>query len=281
MAVNVYITPVTMDTLSRHDMLAWINDSLHLNYTKIEQLCSGATYCQFMDMLFPGCISLKKVKFQAKLEHEYIHNYKLLQASFKRMSVDKIIPVDKLVKGKFQDNFEFLQWFKKFFEANYDGREYDPVVARHGVHATPPPNHGEQIFNKPKRHSTPPAAAPKATSVSPAPRPTSTPARSSPHSSGGGGTPQGKPKAGDDAQMTELNQQMLEMKVSVEALEKERNFYFGKLRDIETICQDFDAESNPMVTRVLDVLYATEEGFAVPEEEEAGEQADSGEQEIY
>lgn len=51
---------------------------------------SGAAYCQFMDMLFPGCISLKKVKFQAKLEHEYIHNFKLLQASFKRMNVDKV-----------------------------------------------------------------------------------------------------------------------------------------------------------------------------------------------
>lgn len=53
-------------------------------------LPSGAAYCQFMDLLFPGCISLKKVKFQAKLEHEYIHNFKLLQASFKRMNVDKV-----------------------------------------------------------------------------------------------------------------------------------------------------------------------------------------------
>lgn len=50
----------------------------------------GAAYCQFMDLLFPGCISLKKVKFQAKLEHEYIHNFKLLQASFKRVNVDKV-----------------------------------------------------------------------------------------------------------------------------------------------------------------------------------------------
>lgn len=54
-------------------------------------LCpAGAAYCQFMDMLFPGCILLKKVKFQAKLEHEYIHNFKVLQAAFKRMSVDKV-----------------------------------------------------------------------------------------------------------------------------------------------------------------------------------------------
>lgn len=43
-----------------------------------------------MDMLFPGCVLLKKVKFQVKLEHEYIHNFKVLQAAFKRMNVDKV-----------------------------------------------------------------------------------------------------------------------------------------------------------------------------------------------
>lgn len=38
-----------------------------------------------------------------------------------------------MVKGKFQDNFEFVQWFKKFFDANYDGREYDATAARGGL----------------------------------------------------------------------------------------------------------------------------------------------------
>lgn len=51
----------------------------------------------------------------------------------------QIIPVEKLVKGKFQDNFEFLQWFKKFFDANYDGKEYDPLLTRQGQEGTPPP----------------------------------------------------------------------------------------------------------------------------------------------
>merc|ERR1712083_520900 len=83
-------------------------------------------------MLFPNCVQLKKVKFKTKLEHEYIQNFKVLQAAFKRMTVDKIVPVDKLIKGRFQDNFEFLQWFKKFFDANYSGEEYDPVAARGG-----------------------------------------------------------------------------------------------------------------------------------------------------
>lgn len=39
----------------------------------------------------------------------------------------------RLIKGRFQDNFEFLQWFKKFFDANYDGRDYDAHVAREGL----------------------------------------------------------------------------------------------------------------------------------------------------
>lgn len=45
MAVNVYSTSVTSDNLSRHDMLAWINESLQMNLTKIEQLCSGKVVC--------------------------------------------------------------------------------------------------------------------------------------------------------------------------------------------------------------------------------------------
>jgi RP/EB family microtubule-associated protein len=40
------------------------------------------------------------------------------------------------VKGRFQDNFEFLQWFKRFFDANYQGQDYDPIAARGGVEAT-------------------------------------------------------------------------------------------------------------------------------------------------
>jgi RP/EB family microtubule-associated protein len=133
MAVNVYSTNVTSENLSRHDMLAWVNECLQSNFGKIEELCTGAAYCQFMDMLFPGSAQLKRVKFRTNLEHEYIQNFKILQAGFKKMGVDKIIPVDKLIKGRFQDNFEFLQWFKKFFDANYDGREYDALEARGGI----------------------------------------------------------------------------------------------------------------------------------------------------
>ena len=43
-----------------------------------------------MDMLYPKSIQMKKVKFNAKLEHEFLNNWKALQSSFKKMEVDKV-----------------------------------------------------------------------------------------------------------------------------------------------------------------------------------------------
>merc|ERR1740131_649718 len=65
-------------------------------------------------MLFPGSVPLKRVKFSTVLEHEYIGNFKILQGAFKKLAVDKIVPVDKLVKGRFQDNFEFIQFSRSW-----------------------------------------------------------------------------------------------------------------------------------------------------------------------
>lgn len=45
----------------------------------------------------------------------------------------------------------------------------------------------------------------------------------------------------------------------LDGLEKERDFYFGKLRDIELMCQETDdSEQPPIVQKILEVLYATE-----------------------
>ena len=46
------------------------------------------------------------------------------------------------------------------------------------------------------------------------------------------------------------------MKATVEGLEKERDFYFGKLRDIEVLCQEREGEE--FTTSILNILYATE-----------------------
>ncbi|XP_024121355.1 microtubule-associated protein RP/EB family member 3 [Oryzias melastigma] len=154
MAVNVYATSVSIDNLSRHDMLAWVNDSLHLNYTKVEQLCSG-----------PPRTS---------------------------PTVPKNMPTPQRVQ-----------------------------------------------------HNTP--ALKKNTSLS--------------------------RNGGSDGEILELNQQLMELKLMVDSLEKERDFYFSKLRDIELICQEHESENNPTLSRIIDILYATEEGFAPPDDEDLDQQA--------
>ncbi|XP_023259563.1 microtubule-associated protein RP/EB family member 2 isoform X2 [Seriola lalandi dorsalis] len=281
MAVNVYSTSITQETMSRHDITAWVNDILCLNYTKVEQLSSGAAYCQFMDLLFPGCISLKKVKFQAKLEHEYIHNFKLLQASFKRMNVDKIIPVEKLVKGRFQDNLDFIQWFKKFFDANYDGKEYDPVAARQGQDAIPPPDPGEQIFNLPKKShhaaSSPTAGASRSTATTPkSSTPTSRPssAKKIPSTA----TP-AKGEKELEAQVTHLTEQVNTLKLALEGVEKERDYYFSKLREVELLCQEQGEENAPFVERLMEVLYASDDQERAELAEGDGQEVDQQAQE--
>ncbi|XP_076682625.1 microtubule-associated protein RP/EB family member 1 isoform X3 [Andrena cerasifolii] len=282
MAVNVYATNVTTENLSRHDMLAWVNDCLQASFTKIEELCTGAVYCQFMDMLFPGSVPLKRVKFKTNLEHEYIQNFKILQSGFKKMNVDKVIPVDKLVKGRFQDNFEFLQWFKKFFDANYDGREYDAYEARgfvplgSGVDGThnlsnpqlvplPPQLRQPQVQPKHMQQRNIPPRQQMANKV---------PTHRPPVKTGAVGN------RGDSGKVEELSAQLMELKMSLEGLEKERDFYFGKLRDIEVMCQDCDnGDPPPIVQKILEVLYATEEGFAPPEELEGDGLAPDDEEE--
>ncbi|RLU21747.1 hypothetical protein DMN91_006123 [Ooceraea biroi] len=282
MAVNVYATNMTSDNLSRHDMLAWVNDCLQSSFTKIEELCTGAVYCQFMDMLFPGSVPLKRVKFKTNLEHEYIQNFKILQGGFKKMNVDKVIPVDKLIKGRFQDNFEFLQWFKKFFDANYDGREYDAYEAR-GCIPLGSGVDGTHNLSNPQLVPLPPQSKPpqmqqkqiQQRNIVPRQQVNKVPPsyRAPPKTTGVGNRDTGK--------IEELSAQLVELKMSVEGLEKERDFYFGKLRDIEVMCQDCDngGDPPPIVQKILEVLYATEDGFAPPEELEGDGLAPDDEEE--
>jgi RP/EB family microtubule-associated protein len=236
-----------------------------------------------MDLLFgPGTVPMKKVKFDAKMEYAFIENFKILQNSFKKMKVEKVIPVEKLVKGRFQDNFEFGQWFKMFFDANYDGREYDAAGRRAGKKVVSHTN--------PTNARVPGAAAAASSASTTAQASPAKPAaaasgarRSAPSKRTGGGSTgnAGSASPGNSAalkqkenKIEQLSADLEEMRLTVEGLEKERDFYFGKLRDIEVMCQDYEhMEDKPEVlTKIFGILYALEEGFELPEEEAAADE---------
>lgn len=47
--------------------------------------------------------------------------------------------------------------------------------------------------------------------------------------------------------------QITDLKLSVDLLEKERDFYFAKLRDIEILCQTSELESLPV--RIIGLFF--------------------------
>ncbi len=61
----------------------------------------------------------------------------------------------------------------------------------------------------------------------------------------------------------EQSRNAAETKVEMDGLEKERDFYFDKLRDIEILLQDMEdnGKGNEHTASIFKILYATAEGF--------------------
>ncbi|EAQ91476.1 hypothetical protein CHGG_03411 [Chaetomium globosum CBS 148.51] len=233
---------------SRQELVQWLNSLLQLNITKVEQCGTGAALCQVYDSIFLD-VPMSRVKFNVNSEYAYIQNFKVLQNTFTKHRVERSIPVESLVKCKMQDNLEFLQWTKKFWDQYYPGGDYDAVGRRKG--GALPAGGG---------------AAPRAASGA-ARRP-------------GGTTPTTGPRAGGikagGAASAALQQENNTLKETVVGLERERDFYFSKLRDIELLVQqaveedpELEKPEDGLVKQIQTILYSTEEGFEIPD---AGEQ---------
>ena len=144
-----------------------------------------------------------------------------------------------------QDNLEFLQWTKKFWDLNFPDHEYDAAARRKS-----------------------------------GPMPTSRPAPSA--STGGarrgGITPSSGGRAAPRAAgpgSAALQQENATLKETVVGLERERDFYFSKLRDIELLIQqavdedpELEKQEDGLIKQIQTILYSTEEGFEIPEEGE-------------
>ncbi|KAJ7447487.1 calponin homology domain-containing protein [Mycena latifolia] len=241
---------------SRTELLAWLNELLQINYTKVEQCGAGGAYLQVLDSIYLD-VPMGRVKMGAKQEYEYVANYKIMQNIFKAKKIDKPIPVEKLIKCKMQDNLEFLQWIKKFWDANYSGEPYDAIARRKGAPAEP------AATLAPARHAVAGSAGAGAGGARLGGR---TPVGG--HRAGGGGDP---------GAVQALTGQVRELGAQLEELEKERDFYFAKLRDIEILVQqktealeEAHAPDDETLREIQKILYSTEEGFEVPEGEGEG-----------
>ena len=95
--------------VGRKELIGWIQQHFQPSFQKIEDLGSGVVYCQIIDSIYPECKVMAKVKRDAKIEVDYINNFKQLQKAFSQKKIDRFIEIDKLSKKSFQTNMEFVQ----------------------------------------------------------------------------------------------------------------------------------------------------------------------------
>lgn len=228
---------------SRQELIQWLNSLLQLNITKVEQCGTGAALCQVFDSIFRD-VTMSKVKFNVNTEYAYIQNFKVLQNCFTKHKIEKPIPVERLVKCKMQDNLEFLQWTKQYWDQYFPGDDYDAISRRKGG-------------------ALPPGGGARTTSASSNPRRGTTPT-SGPRITRSAGP-------GSAALIQENNT----LKETVAGLERERDFYFSKLRDIELLIQqavdedpELEKQEDGLIKQIQSILYSTEEGFEIPAEGE-------------
>lgn len=152
------------------------------------------------------------------------------------------------MKAKYQDNLEFLQWMKRYFDINYNGEPYDALGRRKGADLyyigqgnKPQPKAGARKAGGAAAARKKPAYKSAAPSLG---------VKKGPSAGAGGAS---------SAKVKELEGELAEIKLTSDTLEKERDFYFGKLRDIEVLLQHYQDQNIPTVEMVLKILYATED----------------------
>jgi microtubule-associated protein, RP/EB family len=63
--------------------------------------------------------------------YEFVENYKVLQVAFKSAGIKRDIDVTSLIRAKYQDNLEFLQWIKCYYDYYVKGETgYDANAKR-------------------------------------------------------------------------------------------------------------------------------------------------------
>lgn len=243
-------------SVSKNVILDWMNEDFQLQLTKIEHCATAAVYCMIIDKIYPGTFNIKKVKWNAKFDYEWMENYKILQTAFKKNGIKKNVDVDKLIKAKYQDNLEFCQWLKKYHDLHWNGEPYDPI-ARRGAGPEGAMYYiagGSKVNPMTKAGTTQPAAAPRAAATGA--RPVTATQRPAPSMGSIAKKVVSGAAAGGDSQA--LKQQIMVLEENNKTLETEREFYFNKLQYLEEIITKNGLDKADFGQALLDVMYAAE-----------------------
>jgi len=268
--------------VGRNELVMWVNTLLKTKIQKVEQCASGAIYCQIMDAAHPNIVPMHKVSFAARAEHEYVQNYKVLQTVFDKLRIAKNIEVEKLCKARPLDNLEFLQWMKRYFDVTVgEATEgYDPVQRRMGckgggaqtslsISTTTTSTSSSSVAVCSKKHQTTTTMAKRQQNqhhgrdIDSTITSTTTTKHSNQNSYDTLAHNNTRKNAefaaaAAAAAAAAMREDLASLRLEVEKAEREREFYFEKLQDIEFICQRPEFENEVLAKCIEKILYLTE-----------------------
>ena len=222
------------NSISKSDILSWVNTFFKVNLPKLEEACTGAIYCQIFESIYKGAINMSKVNWKASLEHEYYSNFKMLQQAFAKMNVKKEFNIERLIKGKPQETLEFFQFLKNHFDMNFKEKDsYDPESRRNyqTLSCKSKSVSQEKTNIRKQGNSKPPSEKINISSI---------------HSI--------KEESYQDKENSMLpikSKEKLSSKIMSE-IEKERDFYFSKLNDIQFILDNSQREIYPELFELIE-----------------------------
>ena len=100
---------------SKNELLSWASKLLDLELSSLEEMVTGAIFCQLLDACHPGTVKLNKVNWKANSETDYISNFKIFQQGLLTNDINKPIDINRLSKGKQYDLNELLQWIYGYY----------------------------------------------------------------------------------------------------------------------------------------------------------------------
>lgn len=156
--------------------------------------------------------------------------------------------MEKLSLARPLDNLEFMQWAKAFFDLNARSVEYDALERRKnkptpwdGGSGAAGSRTGAPAANRNPRAVTMPSQGAKKITTGPA----AVRKISDQPKQGTTGPAKNPTAAASAAEIKRLNDKIAEIAMQNDILEKEKEFYFGKLRDIEIFCGHQESVNNP------------------------------------
>merc|ERR1712129_127501 len=244
-------------------------------------MANGAIYCNLWDALHPGTIPMSRVDFTAKYDYDFAKNWKLMQNGFQKAQINKLIPVQRLIKARYQDNLEFLQWMYKYARDTYNGDPDDPTydaIGRRSKSKGGKDFTGSSNKNKKRRGKENSRSNRLAPSANSSKYGGSKSANRSTNSS-----QRGSVNNGNSQQMKAMHAELEDLKNENQALvadrdglqskldgvaaehdelsniakniEKERDFYFNKVVAIENLLKAETNQDNALLKQIFEILY--------------------------